>query len=134
MRVMYVITRGDDIGGAQMMVRDLAIGTRERGHEVRVVTGIGGPLTEQLAEHGIESRICPGMLREIDPRQDVRAVRAMTDLIREFQSRPGHDAFQQGGRSRPHRRPSGRRSGHVYRARLGASPVACRSQSGRSTG
>ena len=84
MRVMYVITRGDDIGGAQMMVRDLAIGTRERGHEVRVVTGIGGPLTEQLAEHGIESRICPGMLREIDPRQDVRAVRAMTDLIREF--------------------------------------------------
>ena len=62
MRVMYVITRGDDIGGAQMMVRDLAIGTRERGHEVRVVTGIGGPLTEQLADHGIESRICPGML------------------------------------------------------------------------
>jgi glycosyltransferase involved in cell wall biosynthesis len=85
MRVMYVITRGDDIGGAQMMVRDLAIGTRDRGHEVRVVTGIGGPLTQQLAGHGIESRICPGMLRDIDPRQDVRAVRAMTDLIREFQ-------------------------------------------------
>ena len=84
MRLMYVITRGDTIGGAQMMVRDLAIGTAERGHEVVVVTGIGGPLTEQLAERGIETRICEGMLREIDPRQDIRAVRATTALIHEL--------------------------------------------------
>lgn len=81
---MYVITRGDSVGGAQMMVRDLAVGTQQAGHEVAVVTGIGGPLTEQLAEQGLDVRICPGMLREIDPRQDIRAVRAMTEVIREL--------------------------------------------------
>jgi glycosyltransferase involved in cell wall biosynthesis len=85
MRVMYVITRGDTIGGAQMMVRDLAIGTSERGHDVWVVTGIAGPLTDQLTAHGIEVRICPGMLREIQPRQDLRAIKALVGLIRHFQ-------------------------------------------------
>ena len=84
MRVIYVITRGDTIGGAQMMVRDLAIGTTERGHEVVVVTGVPGPLTEQLEDRGIDVRICPGMLREIQPLQDFRAVGAMIDLIREI--------------------------------------------------
>lgn len=82
---MYVITRGDSIGGAQMMVRDLAIGTQEHGHEVVVVTGVGGALTEQLAARDIEIRMCPGMLREIDPRHDMRALRAMTGLIRDVQ-------------------------------------------------
>ena len=81
---MYVITRGDTIGGAQMMVRDLVFGTIQRGHEAVVVTGVPGPLTEQLAERGIDVRICPGMLRKIQPLHDLRAVRALIELIREI--------------------------------------------------
>ena len=84
MRLMYAITRGDSIGGAQMMVRDLAIGSGERGHEVSLSRASPAPSDRRLATRGIDVRICPGMLREIDPRQDVRAVRPMTDIVREI--------------------------------------------------
>jgi glycosyltransferase involved in cell wall biosynthesis len=85
-RLTYVITRGDSIGGAQVHVRDLATHCASRGHYVTVVTGAAGPLTDQLAAAGIESRICTGMLREVSPRQDIAAVRDLTAILRELKS------------------------------------------------
>ena len=79
---MYLITRGDSIGGAQVHVRDLAVRAHDEGNEVVVVTGIAGPLTEQLAERGVRSLICPGMLREISPHKDLGAIRAFRDILR----------------------------------------------------
>jgi glycosyltransferase involved in cell wall biosynthesis len=81
---MYVITRGDSIGGAQIHVRDLATHCQTLGHEVTVVTGASGPLTEQVNAFGIETRICPGMLREISPHKDLAAVRALAGIMREL--------------------------------------------------
>lgn len=81
---MYVITRGDSIGGAQVHVRDLAIHCASLGNDVTVVTGAAGPLTEQLRAAGVESRCCPGMLREIGPRQDLGAVRALAGIMQEL--------------------------------------------------
>ena len=84
MRLMYVITRGDSIGGAQVHVRDLATHCASLGHEISVVTGIAGPLTEQLRAAGIESQICPGMTREISPRQDLGTIRELAAIMREL--------------------------------------------------
>ena len=84
MRLTYVITRGDSIGGAQVHVRDLATHCASLGHYVTVVTGAAGPLTDQLTAAGIESRICTGMLREVSPHQDISAVRDLTAILREL--------------------------------------------------
>ena len=85
MRVMFVITRGDDLGGAQSYVRDVARRFAQDGHEVHVVAGATGALTDALSAMGIASSSCPGLLRQVHPLHDPRAVRHLTRLIREFQ-------------------------------------------------
>lgn len=84
MRLIYAITRGDVIGGAQLHVRDLAIESRRAGHEVLVVCGNSGDLTEQLTAEGVEFRLCPGLLRAIHPIKDIAATRHMIQIIREY--------------------------------------------------
>ena len=81
MRVMFVVTRGDSIGGAQVHVRDLATRVVADGGEAHVVTGVPGPLTEQLTAAGVPWTIGEGMLREIDPLRDIQAVRALARII-----------------------------------------------------
>jgi len=82
MRLLFLITRADVIGGAQIHVRDLALRLRHDGHEVFLATGVAGPLTELLAEAGIACGVIPGMLREIDPLRDGQATRALVQTIR----------------------------------------------------
>lgn len=84
MRVMFVITRGDDLGGAQSYVRDLARRLAVDGHETLVVTGSSGALTDALAAAGIRSVRCDGLLRAIHPWHDTRAVVALGGIIRAF--------------------------------------------------
>lgn len=84
MRVMFVITRGNDLGGAQSYVRDVARRFSADGHEVHVVAGATGALTDALAAAGIATSACPGLLRQIHPLHDPRAVRHLTRLIRAY--------------------------------------------------
>ena len=44
MRIAYVITRADEIGGAQVHVRDIATALHQRGHEVTVIAGRCGAI------------------------------------------------------------------------------------------
>ena len=60
-KILYVITKAN-WGGAQHYVYDLAIAARAAGHEVVVVVGGTGFLTEKLAEAGI--RTIPLTLRQ----------------------------------------------------------------------
>lgn len=84
MRILFVITRGDTAGGAQMHVRDMASRLVADGHRVRVVTGATGALTDDLAALGIDHASCSGLLREVHPIHDVRAVKQLAGMIREF--------------------------------------------------
>jgi glycosyltransferase involved in cell wall biosynthesis len=72
------------IGGAQVHVRDLATRLATDGHEVRVITGAPGPLTEALTAAGVACELCPGLLREIHPLYDSRAVAALRRSMRAF--------------------------------------------------
>lgn len=85
MRILLMITRGDDLGGAQTHVHDLAVSLAETGHTVAVLVGVTGPLTESLAAIGIETFVCPELVRDIHPGNDLRAVSRVTRLIRQFQ-------------------------------------------------
>jgi glycosyltransferase involved in cell wall biosynthesis len=81
MRVLFVITRGDEIGGAQSYVRDLAIRMHEDGHEVHLAVGSAGALTATLEQHQIGASVITGLYRDIDPRHDLKAVRELVKLI-----------------------------------------------------
>ncbi len=84
MRIAFIITRSDTIGGAQIHVRDLARRLGEDGHEPLVITGEAGPYTEALTASGIRSLVCPELRREIRPAQDARALAALRGGIRAF--------------------------------------------------
>jgi glycosyltransferase involved in cell wall biosynthesis len=82
--VAYVVTRGDDLGGAQVHVRDMAKAMRARGHEATIICGLRGDLTEQLEGQGVPFRSLPHLVRPIQPAKDVLGVlelrRALSDL------------------------------------------------------
>jgi glycosyltransferase involved in cell wall biosynthesis len=81
MRVLFVITRGDEIGGAQSYVRDFVSRMSADGHQVHLAVGTAGALTDLLDERGIGWSIVPGMQRDIDPIHDAKAVRKLAALI-----------------------------------------------------
>lgn len=84
MKLAYVITRADAVGGASIHVRDLARAMRDRGHEVSVLIGGAGPVTEQLAAAGIPFRSLRWLQRAIHPVRDLLALRELTGALRDL--------------------------------------------------
>lgn len=84
MKLLFVVTRADAIGGVQIHVRDLASALIARGHEVRVVTGRRGPFSDALDRAGVPAVECPALQRAIDPRRDLPAVAALRREIAAF--------------------------------------------------
>jgi glycosyltransferase involved in cell wall biosynthesis len=71
LHVAYVVTRGDDLGGAQVHVRDMAKAMRAAGHEATIICGLRGDLTDQLEEQGVPFRSLPHLVRPIHPIKDL---------------------------------------------------------------
>jgi glycosyltransferase involved in cell wall biosynthesis len=82
MRILHVITRGDEAGGAQTHVRDLAIRQAADGHEVTVATGAFGALTDALDQAGVPAVFAPGLLRAVHPIHDSRAIASLRAIIK----------------------------------------------------
>lgn len=83
LRILYVITKAN-WGGAQRYVYDLAVAAKDAGHEVLVVSGSEGPLTERLAAEGVETRAIAGMKRDIALMEEFRSFRALLSAMHEF--------------------------------------------------
>lgn len=84
MRVLYIITKANEIGGAQIHLRDLAIRLSSEGHFVDVIVGETGLLVEQLKMSGINVHILSNIVREISPFKDIRAVFQIRALIKKI--------------------------------------------------
>jgi len=84
-RIAYVITRADEIGGAQVHVRDLASAMHAAGHEVTVLAGMAGALFGQLANREVPFQLVPDLVRPINFHRDVAAVRQLKALFKELQ-------------------------------------------------
>ena len=85
MKLLYLITRTDDLGGAQVHVRDLACRLAQEGHEVVVASG-PGTLPEYrraLEEAGVSIRHLEHLAREIRPLADLKALGEITRLCAE---------------------------------------------------
>ncbi|HEY3012801.1 MAG TPA: glycosyltransferase family 4 protein [Gemmatimonadales bacterium] len=84
MRIVYLVTRVEPIGGAQIHVRDLALAVRAQGHSPSVVTGGGGPFADDLRAKGIPVVILRHLSAPMRPVRDLRALRevraALLDL------------------------------------------------------
>ncbi|MBA3658870.1 MAG: glycosyltransferase family 4 protein [Gemmatimonadales bacterium] len=97
MKLAYVITRSEPMGGAQVHVRDLSLAFRAQGHEVTVFTGDAGHFTSDLSEHGVPWAIVPHLQTRINLLHDLRAVKELKialervepDLISAHSSKAG---------------------------------------------
>lgn len=84
MRIAYVITRSDSIGGAHIHVRDLAGELLRLGHEVTVLVGGEGPFTQELSRLGIPFRALTHLTRPIHPWHDALALGELIGTLREL--------------------------------------------------
>jgi glycosyltransferase involved in cell wall biosynthesis len=83
-RIAYVITRGDVVGGATIHVRDIARAMLERGHQAIVFVGGAGTVTQQLAAAGVPFRSVHRLRRPIHPWRDWRAIAELSQALREW--------------------------------------------------
>jgi len=81
-RIAYLITRSDDLGGAQIHVRDLASALEAAGHDVTVLAGGGGILARQLRERDVRVVELSHMSRPLRPLRDTRALRELVGHLR----------------------------------------------------
>ena len=82
MKICYIITKADEIGGAQIHVRDLALALKAKDDEPVVITGEDGLLVEQLRAKNIEVHIFTSLVREISPIKDLKAAIKLAFLLR----------------------------------------------------
>lgn len=85
MRLLFLITRADTIGGAQVHVRDLTRALLWKGHQVWVVTGTSGPYNVALNQLQIPNVACSALNRQIRPLQDWQTLAFFQRIIHQFQ-------------------------------------------------
>lgn len=85
MNILFVITRADAIGGAQVHVKDIAIALQQDGHKVLILTGQQGVFNEDLRQANIESIPCEFLRKPINPFLDGKSLRYIMHVISEFQ-------------------------------------------------
>lgn len=84
MRIAYVITRSDEIGGAQIHVRDLASALSDLGHEPAVFAGSDGILADELRTRGIPFVPLCHLGRSVSPTRDLRALIELRRKLRDY--------------------------------------------------
>ena len=85
LRVAYVITRSDSIGGGHIHIRDVALALRARGGEPFVLVGGQGPFTDELRRLQIPYRSLRHLVRPIHPWHDAAAFFELRTQLRELQ-------------------------------------------------
>jgi len=82
-RIAYVITRADAVGGATIHVRDLARAMREHGHHPLVLVGGRGPVTAQFEAVGVRVHSLRHLRRNLHPVGDLLALGELIGALRD---------------------------------------------------
>ena len=83
MRIAYIVTRADPIGGAQIHVRDLAAAVQAQGHDATVITGGSGPFIDDLRAQHTPTIVLRHLAVPINPARDLRALREIRAALRD---------------------------------------------------
>ena len=81
LRIAFLITRSDTLGGAHIHVRDLARSLLDLGHDVHVLIGSDGPYGDILRRLEIPVVSVPSLVREFDVAADRRAYRELKAIL-----------------------------------------------------
>ncbi len=81
MHICFIITRGDDVGGAQIHVRDLCRRLLSQGCRVEVILGGRGVFTQLLELENIPVLVCPHLSRKINPKSDWTAYLELRNAV-----------------------------------------------------
>lgn len=84
MKIAYIVTRLDEFGGVQIHIRDMALWLRNKGHEVHVLSGWPGLISDYLQHEGIPYTEIPDMVRPIKPAQDIKALQQLKTALAEI--------------------------------------------------
>ena len=71
MKIVYIITRSDVLGGASVHLLDLAKGMIEKGHQVHILVGGTGAFTEALEKNNIAYTSLTHLKRELSVQYEV---------------------------------------------------------------
>ena len=82
MHVVFIITRGDAVGGATVHVRDLARELLQRGERATVLVGGTGEAHEEFVRHGIPCESLPALRRAIHPLHDAAGLFQIVAALR----------------------------------------------------
>jgi glycosyltransferase involved in cell wall biosynthesis len=84
-RIAYLVTRAEPLGGAQIHVRDLALAVQAHGHSPTVITGGSGLFIDSLKAQGVPTVILRHLSMPIGPVRDLLAfqeIRAVLGALR----------------------------------------------------
>lgn len=84
MRIVFVVTRSDAVGGAQVHIRDMSTALRDAGHHPIILCGGTGPWLALLREREIPVIRLRHMKRSISPFRDVRALFELRSQLRKL--------------------------------------------------
>lgn len=82
MKILFVLTRADEWGGAQVHIRDLSQALKRDGHDVVVAGGEAGHSAIHLEENGIRFIRLRRLVRSIRPFNDMAAVFELLQVLR----------------------------------------------------
>jgi glycosyltransferase involved in cell wall biosynthesis len=81
MKIAYVVTRADPIGGVQIHIKDLAAAAQAEGHDVTVMAGGTGPFIDMLRAQGTPTVVLRHLTVPIKPLEDLRALRELRAIL-----------------------------------------------------
>ena len=96
MRIVHIITKCD-YGGAQTVLAELASEQQRRGHDVSVIAGLTGPVSEDLTRLGISVEHEPTLTHAIHLRNDRSAFRALSSRLEKTKPDIVHTHSSKGG-------------------------------------
>ncbi|KKW67229.1 hypothetical protein AAV94_11610 [Lampropedia cohaerens] len=82
MKILYIITQSESIGGASLHLLDLAEGIQQRGHQVLLAAGGAGLLAQHARKRELLYLPLTSLVRDISIAKDIKAVGELTALIR----------------------------------------------------
>lgn len=82
MKIVFISTRSDTIGGSNIHIRDLSIRLRREGHHPHVLGGQNGLFSDDLEKYDVPYTPLKYLTRSISPITDVRAISEIRRHIR----------------------------------------------------
>ncbi|MDK7584478.1 glycosyltransferase family 4 protein [Alcaligenes faecalis subsp. phenolicus] len=84
MKILYLITRGDEIGGAGIHVLDLAEQMQRRKHDVLVLAGgKEGKLFDRARQRGIPIQTLADLVHPINIKSDYHCIRQLREILKQ---------------------------------------------------